>query len=52
MFLHNGKEYYPLEIEKIIGRDEAIVYDRNNRGKAYFYLELTTNEALRKKEGN
>ena len=44
MFLHNGKEYYPLEISQIIGRDERIVYDRDKRGKSYFYLDLKTTE--------
>lgn len=44
MFLKNGKEYYPLEISQIIGRDGKTVYDRDKRGKSYFYLDLETNE--------
>ncbi len=44
MFLYNGKEYYPLEISQIIGRDGKTVYDRDKRGKSYFYLDLETKE--------
>lgn len=52
MFLHDGKEYFPLEIEKIIGRGETVIYDRDKRGKAYFYIDLTVNKELKTKEGN
>lgn len=52
MFYYGGKEYYPLEIEKIIGRGDAVIYDRDKRGKAYFYIDLTTDDELKTKEGN
>lgn len=45
MFLYNGKEYYPLEIEKILTKEGKTVYDRNARGKSYFYIDLNTQES-------
>ena len=46
MFLHNGKEYYPLEIRKIMGQNEKVIYDRDKRGKSYVYIAVES-----KKEG-
>lgn len=40
MFLRNGKEYYPLEIRQIIGRNEKVIYDRDRRGKSYVYIAV------------
>lgn len=39
MFLFRDKEYYPLEIVQII-KDDKVLYDRNKRGKSYFYLDI------------
>lgn len=40
MFRKKGSLYFPLEIEKILAGDGGVVYDRNDRGVPYFYLEL------------
>lgn len=40
MFRKKGSLYFPLEIEKILGSNGGVVYDRNDRGVPYFYLEL------------
>ena len=37
--LNQGKEYYPLEFGKLI-KDGKTYYDRSNRGKSYFYIDL------------
>lgn len=43
MFLKDGKNYYPFEISKIVGKDEKkVIYDRNERGKPYFYVSVNT----------
>ena len=39
MIEHNGKEYYPLGIGKMV-KDGKIYYDRSDRQKDYFYLVL------------
>lgn len=39
MILKNGKEYYPLDLTQIM-KDGHIYYDRNARGKNYFYLDF------------
>lgn len=48
MFLHKGKEYYPLEIWQIISKNESVIYDRNARNKSYVYIALENTE----KEGD
>ena len=40
MFLHKGKEYYPLEIKQIISKNQTVIYDRNARNKSYVYIYL------------
>ena len=40
MFLHKGKEYYPLEIMEIYAENDSIVYDRRKRNKAYVYIAV------------
>ena len=40
MFYRQEKEYYPLEIRQIIGRNEKVVYDRDRRDKSYVYIAL------------
>lgn len=45
MFLHDGKEYYPLEVEKIVTKDGTTVYDRRTRGKSYIYIDVNTQES-------
>ncbi len=44
MFLHKGKEYYPLEVSEIYGKGNKKIYDRNERNKAYFYLVIEDTE--------
>lgn len=48
MFLHKGKEYYPLEITQIISKNNSTIYDRNARNKPYVYIALENT----KKEGD
>lgn len=45
MFLHKGKEYYPLEIKQIIRKDNKVIYDREKRNKSYFYIVLNAQES-------
>lgn len=45
MFLHKGKEYYPLEIRQIVNRDNKVIYDRDKRNKSYFYIVLNSEES-------
>ncbi len=49
MFLHNGKEYYPVEVSKIYGRGKTKIYDRDERNKPYAYIVIVGQE---KKEEN
>lgn len=44
MFLHKGKEYYPLEITAIMADSKKYIYDRSARNKAYVYLALDCQE--------
>jgi len=44
MFLHKGKEYYPLEVTQIISKNQTVIYDRNARKKPYVYLAIENNE--------
>ncbi len=44
MFLHKGKEYYPLEIRQIISKKESVIYDRDSRKKPYVYIALENTE--------
>lgn len=44
MFLHKGKEYYPLEIRQIISKNKSVIYDRDARNKSYIYLALEKTE--------
>ena len=43
MILYNEKEYYPLDFGKMI-KNGKVYYDRSNRKKSYFYLDLRTNQ--------
>ncbi len=43
MIVIDREEYYPLEAVAVvqgIGSDTAVFYDRKNRNKNYFYLEV------------
>lgn len=40
MFLHKGKEYYPLEIKQIISKNGSVIYDRDKRNKSYVYIAV------------
>lgn len=51
MFLHKGKEYYPLEVSEIYGQGNKKIYDRNERNKAYFYLVIENTEIKEKNDG-
>lgn len=44
MFLHKGKEYYPLEIIQIVSKSERIIYDRSARNKPYAYIAIENTE--------
>ena len=44
MFLHKGKEYYPLEIKQIISKNQTVIYDRNARNKSYVYVAIENTE--------
>lgn len=44
MFLHKGKEYYPLEITMIKSKTKGIIYDREARNRAYVYIALENSE--------
>ena len=43
MMTEQYTELYPVEVSQIILAGE-IIYDRENRGKSYFYLTLETTE--------
>lgn len=45
MFLHMGKEYYPLEITAIKADNKKNIYDRSSRNKAYVYLAVDCQES-------
>ena len=44
MFLHKGKEYYPLEVSQIISKNKTVIYDRYSRNKSYVYLAIENTE--------
>lgn len=44
MFLHKGKEYYPLEIRQIISKNGSEIYNRDKRNKSYIYIALENTE--------
>lgn len=44
MFLHKGKEYFPLEVSKIISKNGSVIYDRQARQKAYVYISIENSE--------
>lgn len=44
MFLHKGKEYYPLEIKQIIAKNKSVIYDRDKRNRPYVYIALENTE--------
>ena len=44
MFLHKGKEYYPLDIKQMITKNGSVIYDRDKRNKAYLYVALENNK--------
>ena len=44
MFLHKGKEYYPLEIKQIISKNQTVIYDRNARNKSYVYIAIENSD--------
>ena len=41
MFLYKGKEYYPLGIMGIMGKDGKEIYDVSKRNKSYVYIAVT-----------
>ncbi len=44
MLLHNGKEYYPLELTAVRSKNKTFIYDREARKKPYVYLALENSE--------
>lgn len=44
MFLHKGKEYYPLELTHIVSPDKSVIYNRDKRNKSYLYLVIENNK--------
>ena len=44
MFLHKGKEYYPLEVSQMLSKNKKVIYDRNARNKSYVYLVIENTE--------
>lgn len=50
MFLHKGKEYYPLEIAQIISKNNSVIYDRDEREKSYLYIAIENSQNEREKE--
>ena len=44
MFLHKGKEYYPLEVKQIISKNNNVIYDRDARMKPYVYISMENTE--------
>ena len=44
MFLHKGKEYYPLEITIIKSKNKSVIYDREARNRHYVYIALENSE--------
>lgn len=44
MFLHKGKEYYPLDVAQIVSADNNVIYDRDKRNKPYLYIVLENNQ--------
>ena len=50
MLLHKGKPYYPLEVNKIIGKNGKILYDKSKRNKSYAYIAVVTEERKMKHE--
>ncbi len=42
MFLHKGKEYYPLEVTVIKTRSTDEIYNRYKRNKPYVYIAIET----------
>lgn len=51
MIINQEKEYYPLDFGKMI-KDNKLYYDRNNRKKNYFYLDLRTGARDRERYEN
>ncbi len=45
MFLHKGKEYYPLDIKQIVSKNASVIYDRDKRNRPYLYVALENNES-------
>lgn len=50
MFLHEGKEYYPLEVNKIISKNGSVIYDRQARQKSYVYIAIENSQNEGEKE--
>ena len=44
MFLHKGKEYYPLEINQIYGKGNVELYNKEKRNKSYAYIAVFSEE--------
>lgn len=44
MFLHKGKEYYPLELTAIRTKNKKTVYDRDARNKSCVYIAVENSE--------
>lgn len=43
MFYYENKEYYPLELEMIVNKDNELIYDKKKRNKSYIYVDFSSN---------
>ena len=50
MFLHKGREYYPLDLTQIVSPDKSIIYDRDSRNKCYLYVAVEKSKSKGEKE--
>lgn len=44
MFLHKGKEYYPLELESIKSHTGKDIYTKFARNRSYVYLAIENSD--------
>lgn len=49
MIVYQGKEYYPLDFDTMV-KDGKTYYDRSDREKNWFYLDLRTGERTPQQE--
>ena len=44
MVLHKGKEFYPLEVSRIVSNTGSVIYDRQARQKSYIYIAIDSTQ--------